>query len=204
MIGRLVGTVIAKQPPALVVDVNGVGYDVDAPMSTFYVLPELGSKVTLLIHTHVREDALQLYGFASEAERKLFRSLIRVSGIGAKLALTILSGIEVDTFARCVKAEDSTALTRLPGVGKKTAERLVVEMKDKLEVEANAAIGTGDTAAVVTADRVANPIEDAVTALIALGYKPPEASRMVRAVEGADSLSNTEELIRLALKATIR
>lgn len=183
----------------MLLDVNGVGYEVDAPMSTFYKLPDVGQKAVLLIHTHVREDALQLYGFATEAERVLFRSLIKVSGVGARLALTILSGIEVNAFIRCVQLEDTTALTRLPGVGKKTAQRLVVEMKDKLEqtaVEprpAGAPVG-GET----------TPVEEAVTALIALGYKPPEASRMVRAVQGTAGANGTaEEIIRLALKSAL-
>lgn len=193
---------LKKTPPQLLIDVQGVGYEVEAPMSTFYVLPELNEPVRLLIHTHVREDALQLYGFASEAERTLFRSLIKVSGIGAKLALTILSGIEVGMFTQYVQAQDSAALTRLPGVGKKTAERLVVEMKDKL-----AAISTGSDSSNVAgmADVAvkASPIEEAVTALIALGYKPPEASRMVRAVPEVDNIAGTEEIIRQALKRVV-
>jgi Holliday junction DNA helicase RuvA len=199
MIGRLTGVLSAKQPPSLLLDVNGVGYEVDAPMSTFYKLPDVGQKAVLLIHTHVREDALQLYGFATEAERVLFRSLIKVSGVGARLALTILSGIEANAFIRCVQQEDTTALTRLPGVGKKTAQRLVVEMKDKLEqspVDSHPA-GT-------PLGGEATPVEEAVTALIALGYKPPEASRMVRAAQGAAGANGTaEEIIRLALKSAL-
>lgn len=202
MIGQLTGKLLKKSPPQLLIDVQGVGYEVDAPMSTFYVLPEVGEQVRLLIHTHVREDAFQLYGFASDAERDLFRSLIRVSGIGAKLALTILSGIEVTTFIQCVQTEDSAALTRLPGVGKKTAERLVVEMKDKLskavvEQSSNALAAAG-------LPQTGSPVEEAVTALIALGYKPPEASRMVRGVPEVDAAANTEDIIRLALKATVK
>lgn len=198
MIGRLTGVLSAKQPPSLLLDVNGVGYDVDAPMSTFYKLPDVGQKAVLLIHTHVREDALQLYGFATEAERVLFRSLIKVSGVGARLALTILSGIEVNAFIRCVQLEDTTALTRLPGVGKKTAQRLVVEMKDKLEQTSVEPRPVGAPAG------EALPVEEAVTALIALGYKPPEASRMVRAVQGAAGANGTaEEIIRLALKSAL-
>ncbi|HEX7028699.1 MAG TPA: Holliday junction branch migration protein RuvA [Gammaproteobacteria bacterium] len=200
MIGRLTGVLAAKQPPALLLDVNGVGYDVDAPMSTFYKLPEIGQKVVLLVHTHVREDALQLYGFATEAERVLFRSLIRVSGVGARLALTILSGIEVNAFIRCVQLEDSTALTRLPGVGKKTAQRLIVEMKDKLEQTSAEA----DRIGMPAPGAEATPIEEAVTALIALGYKPPEASRMVRAAQSAAGANGSaEEIIRLALKSAL-
>lgn len=200
MIGRLTGVLSAKQPPSLLLDVNGVGYEVDAPMSTFYKLPEVGGKVVLLIHTHVREDALHLYGFASEAERVLFRSLIKVSGVGARLALTILSGIEVNAFIRCVQLEDTTALTRLPGVGKKTAQRLVVEMKDKLEQTSVEPHSIG----IPASGAQATPVEEAVTALIALGYKPPEASRMVRAVQSAAGANGSaEEIIRLALKSAL-
>lgn len=202
MIGKLTGIVSQKTPPQLLIDVQGVGYEVDAPMSTFYALPEVGEKVSLLIHTHVREDALQLYGFATDAERSLFRSLIKVSGIGAKLALTILSGIDAVAFVQCVQAADTTALTRLPGVGKKTAERLVVEMKDK--IKAAAPVGDSTSLAEVGVATVSNPIEEAVTALISLGYKAPEASRMVRAVAKPDAVGGTEELIRLALKAAVK
>jgi Holliday junction DNA helicase RuvA len=199
MIGRLTGVLSAKQPPSLLLDVNGVGYEVDAPMSTFYKLPDVGQKAVLLIHTHVREDALQLYGFATEAERVLFRSLIKVSGVGARLALTILSGIEVNAFVRCVQLEDTTALTRLPGVGKKTAQRLVMEMKDKLEQTPVDAHPAG-----APLGGEATPVEEAVTALIALGYKPQEASRMVRAAQGAAGANDTaEEIIRLALKSAL-
>ncbi len=201
MIGRLAGTLLLKKPPALLLDVNGVGYELEAPMSTFYSLPEVGGKVVLLVHTHVREDALQLYGFAHESERRLFRSLIKVSGIGAKLALTILSGIEVDAFVRCVQAEDSSALTRLPGVGKKTAERLVIEMRDKIESSGRESMPAG----MITAHNVTvSPVEEAVSALVALGYKAQEASRMVRGVEKADAIENAEEVIRLALKAAVK
>lgn len=200
MIGRLTGVLSAKQPPSLLLDVNGVGYEIDAPMSTFYKLPEVGEKTVLLVHTHVREDALQLYGFATEAERVLFRSLIKVSGVGARLALTILSGIEVNAFIRCVQLEDTSALTRLPGVGKKTAQRLVMEMKDKLE---QASVETG-RAGVAPPGIEATPVEEAVTALIALGYKPPEASRMVRAAQSATGANGSaEEIIRLALKSAL-
>jgi Holliday junction DNA helicase RuvA len=195
MIGRLSGRIISKQAPVLVLDVNGVGYEIDAPMSTFYVLPGPGEPVVLLIHTHVREDAIHLYGFATEAERMLFRSLIRVSGIGARLALTILSGIEVGAFVRCVQSSDESALVRLPGVGKKTAQRLLVEMKDKLD-------GVPVAFAAPALSAAGTPVEEAVTALIALGYKPVDASRMITAVERAGA--GTEELIRMALKAAMK
>jgi Holliday junction DNA helicase RuvA len=200
MIGQLKGILSGKHPPHLLLDVNGVGYEIEAPMSTFYVLPEPGETVQLLIHTHVREDALQLFGFASTEERELFRTLIKVSGVGAKLALTILSGIEVSAFVQCVQAEDSTGLTRLPGVGKKTAERLIVEMKDRLSQPSGMMVSEGPTGRMQSA----GPIEEAVTALIALGYKAPEASRMVRSIPDVDNAGNTEEIIRQALKAVVR
>lgn len=199
MIGRLRGTLLEKRPPQLLVDVNGIGYELDAPMSTFYVLPELGKVVTLHTHLVVREDSHSLYGFASEAERSLFRSLIKVSGVGAKLALTLLSGISPDDFTRCVHEQDSAALVRLPGVGKKTAERLIVEMRDRLEQwQANDAQVPG-----APAPRAATALEDAVSALVALGYKAQEASRMVRAVDGGAELPS-EEIIRLALQGSIK
>jgi Holliday junction DNA helicase RuvA len=199
MIGRLSGRIISKQAPVVILDVNGVGYEVDVPMSTFYVLPETGEPVILLIHTHVREDAIHLYGFATDAERVLFRSLIKVSGIGARLALTILSGIEVAAFVRCVQTADESTLVRLPGVGKKTAQRLLVEMKDKLDdIPAGFAVAARPLSAAGT------PVEEAVTALIALGYKPVDASRMVTAVERSGDITSTEELIRMALKAAMK
>jgi Holliday junction DNA helicase RuvA len=197
VIGRLAGKVVSKQAPGLILDVNGVGYEVDAPMSTFYVLPEPGAPVVLLIHTNVREDAIHLYGFATEAERTLFRTLIKISGIGPRLALTILSGIEVGAFIRCVQSADESALVRLPGVGKKTAQRLLVEMKDKLED-----IPVAFTATAPALSAVGTAVEEAVTALIALGYKPVDASRMITAVERSGA--STEELIRMALKAAMK
>ncbi|HET6655950.1 MAG TPA: Holliday junction branch migration protein RuvA [Gammaproteobacteria bacterium] len=195
MIGRLKGILAEKQPPRLLLDVNGVGYEVEAPMSTFYSLPKPGEPVTLLTHLAIREDAHVLYGFATAEERELFRSLIRVSGIGPKLALTILSGISVDAFGRCVEAQDTAALTRLPGVGKKTAERLVMEMRDRINA---------DTAAKLPAGAIATtrPADEAQGALIALGYKPQEAARMVREAGGDDLPA--EEIIRLALKNSVR
>lgn len=133
MIGRLRGEIVYKRPPQLMLDVSGVGYEVEAPMSTFYTLPEVGAKATLLTHLAIRDDAHVLYGFAKERDRELFRSLLKVSGVGAKMALAILSGMDAESFARCVQAADTAALTRLPGVGKKTAERLIVEMRDRLD-----------------------------------------------------------------------
>lgn len=202
MIGRLRGTLLEKQPPALLVDVHGVGYLLDAPMSTFYQLPAVGQEVTLHTHLVVREDSHQLYGFSTEQERRLFRALIKVSGVGAKMALTILSGSSADEFARCVQDNDTASLTRLPGVGKKTAERLIVEMRDRLADWGHggmAGMPAFEAAAGETGD---DPVREAVTALIALGYKPPEASRMVRAVDAAGLAS--EEIIRAALRTVAR
>lgn len=193
MIGFLRGKLLRKQPPILVLDVHGVGYEVEAPMSTFYDLPEAGSEIVLHTHLVVREDAHILFGFATEAERRLFRALIRVNGVGPRLALTILSGISADAFARCVRDNDSAALTRLPGIGKKTAERLVVEMRDRLD-KIDDATGAG-----VNAD---DPREEALSALVSLGYKPPEALRMLQAIRETDLSS--EELIRRALQSAVR
>jgi Holliday junction DNA helicase RuvA len=200
MIGRLRGILAEKQPPHLLIDVNGVGYEVEAPMSTFYQLPDTGNEVSLLTHLVVREDAHVLFGFASHMERNLFRDLLKVNGVGARLALTILSGASVADFVRCVLDGDSATLTRLPGVGKKTAERLVVEMKDRLKDYAEPLpAGTSLSQAPVLDS---SPVSDAVNALIALGYKPNEASRMVRSVDAEDLSS--EEIIRQALKGAVK
>ena len=195
MIGRLHGILLEKQPPQLLLDVGGVGYEVSAPMTTFYELPETGNEITLHTHLAVREDAHVLYGFLREQDRLLFRTLIKVSGVGPKLALAILSGMSADEFAGLVQIGDSAALTKLPGVGKKTAERLVVEMKDRLKDWQGVTIAP-ETSSVVPAK---NTVKDAVSALVSLGYKPQEASRMVSQVE-SDGLSS-EEMIRLALRA---
>ncbi len=200
MIGLLRGRILAKQPPQLLLDVHGVGYEIEAPMTTFYDLPAVGDEVTLFTHLAVRDDAHTLYGFARLNDRDLFRNLLRVNGVGAKLALTILSGMDTNSFATCVQGGDVAALVRLPGVGKKTAERLIIEMRDRLGAftagpTSGAQAGTGGALA-------ANPTEEAVTALIGLGYKPQEASRMVRAVETVDLSS--EEIIRNALQSTLQ
>jgi len=198
MIGRLRGQVAVKRPPYLLVEVNGVGYELEAPMSTFYELPPVGAEVMLHTHLAVREDAHVLYGFAREPEPTLFRSLLRVSGVGPKMALAILSGMNADEFSRCVQRGDLASLTRLPGIGKKTAERLVVEMRDRLDglSDAGLAVALSPKGAAVVE---ASPADDAVSALVALGYKPVEAGRMVKAVaqEGLPS----EEIIRAALKS---
>lgn len=200
MIGRLHGTLLAKRAPVLLLDVQGVGYEIEAPMTTFYELPAVGATVTLHTHLVVRDDAHLLYGFATEAERSLFRSLLKVSGVGAKLALTILSGISVDGFVRCVQNNDSASLTRLPGIGKKTAERLVLEMRDRLaDWHAPPTVTLGKT---TVAGGTAAPVADAISALVALGYKPQEASRMVHALEVADL--GSEQIIRRALQSVVK
>tara|TARA_R110000868_G_scaffold144960_4_gene364549 strand:- start:71403 stop:71999 length:597 start_codon:yes stop_codon:yes gene_type:complete len=196
MIGRLTGTLVAKQPPQLLLDVQGVGYEVDAPMSTFYRLPAVGEQVCLYTHLVVREDAQLLYGFYDEQERRLFRTLIKVNGVGPKLAITILSGIEPNAFARCISDNDTASLVRLPGVGKKTAERLIVEMRDRL-ADWNETMTAIDVQS-LTSHAVSNAINDAVSALVSLGYKPNDANKAIAKIKG-DDLSS-EDLIKQALK----
>lgn len=206
MIGRLKGVLLEKLPPQLVLDVQGVGYELEAPMSTFYQLPIVGEEVLLHTHMVVREDAQLLYAFFSQSERQLFRDLIRINGVGPKLALTILSGVSADEFTRCVMDGDAKALTNLPGVGKKTAERLIVELRDRLAKEVEAALtGTGKDPAgtSIAIKRVAtNPVSEAVNALVSLGYKAQEASQMVRIVE-TEGLK-TEAIIKAALQGMVR
>jgi holliday junction DNA helicase RuvA len=197
MIGRLHGILLHKQPPALLLDVQGVGYELDAPMSTFYALPAIGESVTLHTHLTVREDAHQLYGFATPEEKQLFRDLIKVSGVGGKLALTILSGISVKEFIATIQRSDAAMLTQLPGVGKKTAERLVLEVRDRI----GKSFGTlPDLPQVDNADRGA--VTDAYGALLALGYKESEASRMLK--NASKPGQNSEELIRAALQNALK
>lgn len=196
MIGRLKGTLVMKQPPWLVVDVNGVGYELEAPMSTFYDLPDLGREVSLFTHYAQKEDSVSLYGFLREGERRLFRDVQKVSGIGAKIALAVLSGVSVDEFARLVQAGDITALTRIPGIGKKTAERMVVELRDRAADLA----GTGATLA--APGGAADPQSEAVIALQQLGYKPAEAVRMARDATAAGD--DAAAIIRKALKSALR
>ena len=200
MIGRIRGVLVYKQPPDILVEVGGVGYEIQVPMTTLFQLPELGSEVALVTHFVVREDAQLLYGFIEERDRSLFRQLIKISGVGPKLGLTILSGMDSSSFARCVQRDDISSLMALPGVGKKTAERLLVEMRDKLKdwlVQTDVA---GQAGGGVTLAPVTDIVADAEGALIALGYKPQEASRMVAAVND-DSVAGSEELIRRALKS---
>ncbi len=201
MIGRLRGTLVEKKPPFLLLEVNGVGYELEAPMGTIFQLPEVGQEVTLHTHLAVRDDAHLLFAFATEAERTLFRTLIKVNGVGAKLALTILSGISADDFARCVHDSDSATLVRLPGVGKKTAERLIVEMRDRLDDWQPAPLLPGGGVAPV-AVAAADAVKDAISALVSLGYKPQEASRLISKLdtEGLES----EAIIRAALKQAVK
>ncbi|NLA67012.1 MAG: Holliday junction branch migration protein RuvA [Gammaproteobacteria bacterium] len=196
MIGRLRGVLAHKSPPWLVVDVNGVGYELEAPMSTFYELPATGKEVALFTHYAQRDDSVSLYGFASESERRLFRDVQRVSGIGAKIALAILSGASVEEFARLVQAGDVTALTRIPGIGKKTAERIVVELRDRAEAI------MGGAALPASAGVPADPLSEATVALQQLGYKPAEAQRMARSAQAEGD--GAETIIRKALQSALR
>ena len=196
MIGFLRGRIAAKHPPQLLVEVNGVGYEVEAPMSTFYGLPAVGVEVHLYTHLVVREDAHVLFGFGTERERGLFRELIKVSGVGPRIALALLSGVTVDEFHRCVEGQDVAALVRVPGIGRKTAERLVIEMRDRLKGLAGAAFVPGAPPSAGPAGAQA----EAFAALVALGYKPAEVTRLLQKVDG--SVTSTEELIRHALRAT--
>lgn len=200
MIGLLRGRVLRKQPPFLLLDVNGVGYEIEAPMSTFYVLPSDDSPVTLHTHLAVREDAHILYGFANERDRALFRALLKVSGVGGKVALAILSGMTADEFSLTVQAGDVAALTRIPGIGKKTAERLIVEMRDRLEAPVAGGVTVKGGASEGMPGMPESPLDDAQSALQALGYKAAEAQRMLRPVD-TTGLS-TEEIIRAALQSS--
>ncbi len=201
MIGRLQGVIIEKQVPNLLLDVKGVGYELEAPMSTFYELPECGESVMLHTHLLVREDAHTLYAFMHTRDRSLFRNLLKVNGVGAKMALAILSGMDANAFSQCIHHGDVDTLVRIPGVGKKTAERLIIDMRDRLDKEVvkqgvgNVKSGGGENG--YTQD----PITDAVSALVSLGYKPNEASRMVSNVDTKNQSS--EDIIRLALKSSM-
>ncbi|MBI1731315.1 MAG: Holliday junction branch migration protein RuvA [Gammaproteobacteria bacterium] len=202
MIGQLRGIVLIKRPPHLVLDVQGVGYEIEAPMSTFYRLPATGAEMHLFTHLAVRDDAHLLFGFATEAERRLFRALLKVNGVGARTALTILSGMETGMLVQCIRTSDVQRLVRLPGIGRKTAERLVVEMRDRLADWEAAGNAEGAAAAGAPGATPANAADEAVSALIALGYKPQEASRHVQSV--VQDGMGSEDIIREALKASIR
>lgn len=198
MIGMLRGKLIYRQAPELMLDVNGVGYELQASMTSFYDLPELGEEVTLHTHFIVREDAQILYAFSSTTERELFRTLLKVNGVGPKMALAIVSGMTVNEFAERVRAGDAAGLTRLPGVGKKTAERLIIEMRDRLPKD------EGTTPVAPKSEQLeikSDPEEEAINALLALGYKPTEASKMISR-QGKQGLS-VEVMIRNALKDSL-
>ena len=195
MIGRLRGILAHKQPPWLVIDVGGVGYELEAPISTFYDLPDVGRDVILFTHYAQKEDSVALYGFLRESERRLFRDVQRVTGIGAKIALAVLSGVSVDEFARLIQTADVTALTRIPGIGKKTAERMVVELKDR-------AADFVSGGAPVTGALGPDAVSEATVALQQLGYKPAEAARMAR--EAGTPGDDVATVIRKALQAALR
>jgi Holliday junction DNA helicase RuvA len=193
MINFLRGKLVVKAPPLLVLDVHGVGYEIEAPMTTFYELPVLGVEITLHTHLVIREDSHSLFGFATEADRAMFRTLIKVNGVGPKLALTILSGQSAEQFHQCIHDNDIQALIRLPGVGKKTAERLVIEMRDRLP-------NLGESVTLMPI--VGNAKQEAVSALCSLGYKPLDASKMVQGIHTEGK--SCEDIIRMALQGAIR
>ncbi|HEX9851873.1 MAG TPA: Holliday junction branch migration protein RuvA [Woeseiaceae bacterium] len=194
MIGSLRGLLAAKQAPQIILECNGVGYQVETPMSTFLELPPIGQEVFLYTHLQVREDAQILYGFASDGEKALFRSLLRVSGVGARIALSVLSAMSVSDFHRCVRLEDTARLVKIPGVGRKTAERLIIEMRDRLDRASGTEGGR-------TAAASAEPRNEAADALVALGYKPAEVKRLLAQLD-TDGKS-AEEILRLALKRVV-
>lgn len=198
MISRLTGILAAKRAPQILIDCNGVGYEADVSMTTYYRLPEVGEQVSIWTHLLVRDDAHSLVGFTSERERKLFRQLIRINGVGPKMALAILSGIDEAQFALCISNNDVAMLTRLPGVGKKTAERLIIEMRDKLEVAA------GDAPAPAAAVAGQSMVGEAIEALQALGYKAGDAEKMVRRAQQDGNTASASELIRGALQSTVK
>ncbi|MBU0901461.1 MAG: Holliday junction branch migration protein RuvA [Gammaproteobacteria bacterium] len=201
MIGRLRGTLAEKQPPHVIVDINGLGYELEVPMTTLYRLPSVGEPLTLHTHLVVREDAHLLYGFFEKRERELFRELIRLNGVGPKLALALMSGLEVDELVRCVQAQDTSVLVKIPGVGKKTAERLLVELKDRFKAWETVPGMSNLVVEPRAGSAVSSAENDAVSALISLGYKPQEASRAVSAIK-EEGLSS-EDMIRRALKGMV-
>jgi Holliday junction DNA helicase RuvA len=201
MIGFLRGKLVHKAPPFLVLDVQGVGYEVEAPMTTFYDLPAINEEIKLHTHLVVREDAHILFGFSTEADRSLFRTLIKVNGVGPKLALTILSGQSAEEFHRCIQDNDTQTLVRLPGVGKKTAERLVIEMRDRLPDLGDSAMTIADNSGVNIAI-TGKPKQEAISALCSLGYKPLDASKMVQNISAEGK--SCEDIIRLALQGAVR
>lgn len=203
MISRLKGIIIEKQPPFLVVDTNGVGYEVQVSMNTFYKLPEIGENIILFTHFVVREDAHLLFGFSDQNERSLFRTLIKVNGVGPKIALAILSSIEPNDFVKCVEQNDATALQKLPGIGKKTADRLIIEMRDKFKEWSSEGSVIDKLFTTTESKNFSSNLaeQDAISALISLGYKPQEASRAISKV--IEPGISSQDLIRLALKNTV-
>lgn len=195
MIGFLRGKIALKSPPLIVLDVNGVGYEIEAPMTVFYDLPEVGAEITLQTHLAIREDAHNLFGFATESDKAMFKTLIKISGVGAKLALVILSGQSAEQFQTCIQNNDVTALVKLPGVGKKTAERLVMELRDKLPK-------LDDAPQLANVGNFGNARAEAISALCSLGYKPLDASRMVSAIQPEGK--SCEAIIRLALQSAAK
>ena len=190
MIGKLNGKLVEKRPPVIVIDCHGVGYEVEAPMSTIYELPEIGENVVLCTHLAIRDDAHLLYGFLTESERKLFRALLKINGVGTKMALVILSGMSVSDFFSCVRSEDWASLVSLPGVGRKTAERLVLDMRDKIDkILPDSDMSSSSQSSIV---------DDAVSALVSLGYKRQDAEKYVDNLDS--NLSTSEEIIREVLK----
>ena len=200
MIGVLRGKLVYKAPPFLILDVQGVGYELEAPMTTFYDLPALNEDIKLHTHLVVREDAHSLFGFSTPADRALFRTLIKVSGVGPKLALTILSGQSAEEFHRCIHDNDTLALVRLPGVGKKTAERLVIEMRDRLPDLAESSSANISNSSTIPV--IGNPKQEAISALCSLGYKPIDASKMVQNINTEGK--SCEDIIRLALQWALK
>ena len=199
MISRLTGILAAKRAPQILIDCHGVGYEADVSMTTFYKLPEVGQQISIWTHLLVKEDSHSLIGFDNEQERKLFRQLIRITGVGPKMALTILSGIDEQQFAVCIANNDVAMLTRLPGVGKKTAERLIIEMRDKIEVAA------GDLPTQQAAAGGHSIVNEAIEALQALGYKPTDAEKMInRAQQQGESAGSASQLIKQALQTTVK
>lgn len=201
MIGRLKGTIIEKQPPQILIDVGGVGYEAQAPMTSFYPMPAVGEQVILHTHLSVSENAHQLFAFYTLDERKLFRTLIKVSGVGPKMALAILSGMPVNEFVQCVIEANTAALVRVPGVGKKTAERLIIEVKDRLKGWESLDSTVATFGSNLQSSSQSSMTADAESALIALGYKPTDAAKVISSVQKGATIESSEELIRLALKS---
>jgi Holliday junction DNA helicase RuvA len=201
MIGRLRGVILEKQPPYLLLDVQGVGYELQAPMTTFYRLPTLGAEVTLHTHLSITENLHQLFGFAEQRDRSLFRTLIKVNGVGPKLAIAILSGMESDDIARCVRDNNIKALTKVPGIGQKTAERLVIELRDRLkswDLPQGDLLAHGEIQAIASDNDI---YAEAESALVSLGYKPVDATKMVASAAKQKPDARSEELIRIALRS---